>query len=442
MKVCDFLFSLAILFLSGNDTLALLKYKHDKIVSCYVASWAVYRPKDGTFSVDNIPLELCTHLIYTFAGLNSTTSTIRSLDPHMDIENGIGNYRKMTQLRKKYPNLNVLLAIGGWNENSTEYSILASSPKERNTFVRSVVNFLQTYNFNGLDLDWEYPGERGGKPEDKQNFVSLVKELKEAFRPFKYLLTAAISGSKTIIDKAYDIPQLSNYLDYIHVMAYDYHGSWDKMVLPNAPLKSLDDHSVEETLKYLLNKDAPPSKLVLGLPMYGRTFVLKNKLNSPEESPIGKATELDGFKGPYTGQNGFMGYNEICEELVNNPEKWKSKWDDNSETPYAINDDRVIVFDNPRSLKAKVEYAMKLNLSGVMSWSIDTDDFKGICAQLTETLDQTDKTFPLMRSVNVLLANSSSNNNHTDHNNHKGGSSVQHSCNFVLAIVALFAYYV
>ncbi|XP_076680283.1 putative chitinase 2 [Andrena cerasifolii] len=396
---------ITIILLAINDATALIKPKHDKVVACYVASWATYRPKNGKFDIANLQPDLCTHIIYAFAGLNHTSWTIGSLDPYKDIEKG--DFKKITQLSREYPQLKVSIAIGGWNEGSKNYSELASSPERRSRFISSVIAFLRQYGFDGFDLDWEFPGSREGAPVDKQNFVSLVKELKEAFRESNYLLTAAISANTGIIEVGYDIPKISKYLDHIHVMAYDYHGMWDSKVLPNSPMRGQDGLSVEDTINYLLSQGAPPSKLVLGLPMYGRTFVLASKPSSPQESPMNQKSLPEGFKGPYTGQNGFMGYNEICEEIVENSSNWSTGWDADSSTPYAIKEDHVIVYDNPISIKTKIEFAMKLKLSGVMIWSIDTDDFRGKCAALGDSLDPTENTFPLMRSINMALANSS-----------------------------------
>ncbi|XP_026300868.1 probable chitinase 2 [Apis mellifera] len=444
-----FLSLFAIFFFIDNDTLALLRYKHNKVVTCYVASWAIYRNHNGMFEISDINPELCTHIIYAFAGLNNESWTIKSLDPHLDIERD--NYKNMIQLHKKNPNLKILLAIGGWNEGSQSYSVLASSPDRRSKFIDSVVKFLGEYRFNGFDLDWEYPGSRRGMPADKQNFVFLLKELKEAFKKSNYLLTAALSSNKAIIDMAYDIPEISKYLDYIHIMAYDYHGTWNRKVLPNAPLKSEDGQSVVDTLTYLLNKGAPSNKMVLGLPMYGRTFILANKLNSSKESPIGQTSISDGFKGPYTGENGFMGYNEICEELITNVQKWTTGWDDNSNTPYIINDDHVIMFDNPKSLKAKVEYAMSLNLSGVMIWSIDTDDFNGKCASLNNSLDLREKKYPLLRSINMVLSqidyhnylyDNNDDNNDKNNKNNNNTSSVMRFSNNLILIILFFLYFI
>lgn len=402
MKVYAFLSLLAILLLSSNGILAQTGPKHNKVVTCYVASWATYRHNNGKFDISNIEPELCTHLIYAFAGLDSTTWTIKSLDPYLDVTKE--NYKKMTALREQYPHLNILISIGGYNEGSKKYSDLVSSPIRRSTFIRSVVDFLKTYNFTGLDISWEYPGSRGGSALDKLNFVRLLKELKEAFQESDYLLTAALGVGLDTIDAGYNIPELSKYLDYIYLMAYDYHGSWDRKVLPNSPLRGGDNLDVADTLSYYLNKGAAANKLVLGLPSYGRTFILANALNSPEESPMNRTIVGNGFQGPYTLQDGFMGYNEICEELVDYGSSWVHGWDYGSSTPYIVDQEFVIVYDNPKSLKEKVEYALSLNLSGVMVWSIDTDDFSGRCASLQDSLDPTSGRYPLLRSINVVLS--------------------------------------
>lgn len=139
----------------------------------------------------------CTHMIYSFAGLDERTGKIVSLDNKMDLEQGIvansfrnisqqdfdrfihfdlnllfyipEGYKNATNLRKSNPGLKVLIAIGGWNEGVKKYSDMVSNGASRRIFVESVVDFLKQHDFDGLDLDWEYPGdtERGGKSTDR-----------------------------------------------------------------------------------------------------------------------------------------------------------------------------------------------------------------------------------------------------------------------------------
>lgn len=185
--------------------------------------------------------------------------------------------------------------------------------------------------------------------------MSLVEELSKEFKPRNLLLTAAISADKSTIDIAYNVPEISKYLDLIHVMAYDYHGAWDGKVGANAPLKCSNNDSlcVESTIDYLLQLGAPADKLVLGLPMYGRTFVTTSILNDTQ-SPMGAIALKNGFQGNFTREDGFMGYNEICKELIVNPKSWRTGWDHETNSAFAIHDDKVVVYDNPKSIMKKV----------------------------------------------------------------------------------------
>ncbi|KAJ8972352.1 hypothetical protein NQ317_008762 [Molorchus minor] len=357
-----------------------------------------FRKDRGSFAIENLDPKLCTHIIYSFAGLDVKTDSIRSLDPWQDLteDYGKGGYQRITSLRDRYPHLRVSLAIGGWNEGSTNYSRLAADPNKRSRFVASAVDFIRKYRFDGLDLDWEFPGKRGGSPDDKLNFLLLVKELRAAFRKYNLLLTAAFGAGKDTIDGAYDVEGLSVYLDFIHMMCYDYHGTWDKKTGANAPLRSSEDaFSVEYSINYMLKLGAPPSKLVVGIPLYGRTFILQTPLSRRKPS-LGIPAQDVGFKGPYTQEN-------LQVELKNKTSNWTTYWDDDTRTPFAVSGDKLISYDNEQSIAEKVQFAMEKGLAGAMVWSVDTDDFQGDCA---EDDGVNFVNFPLMRCINKSIIQS------------------------------------
>ena len=194
----------------------------------------------------------------------------------------------------------------------------------------SVVEFLRKFSFDGLDMDWEYPTFRGGSKDDKENYILLLKELKEAFAQDNFLLTAAIGASKEKLDGSYDVVNMYKYLDYVNVMCYDYHGQWDGFTGHNAPLGPRPDETegqrtlnVNFTINYLLEKGGDPKKTVLGVPLYGRTFLLKDADNFK----MGAPTLDKSFQGPYTREDGFFGYNEICEQLVKSNSQWSVLWE-------------------------------------------------------------------------------------------------------------------
>jgi chitinase len=86
---------------------------------------------------------------------------------------------------------------------------MAQTKDSRKRFIDSVVSFLKRYDFDGFDLDWEYPANRGGAPEDKKNFALLVREFREEFDEYGYTLSAAVSAGEAVIRSAYDVPTMS-----------------------------------------------------------------------------------------------------------------------------------------------------------------------------------------------------------------------------------------
>ncbi len=213
-----------------------------KKVVCYFTNWAWYRQERGKYTPDDIDPALCTHVMYGFAVLDHNTLLMKPHDTWADLDNKF--YEKVTALKAK--GIKVLIALGGWNDSEGDkYSRLVSDASSRAAFIEHALKFIKKYDFDGLDLDWEYPKcwqvncDRG-PASDKANFATFVKELRQAFNPHDLLLTAAVSPSKAVIDQAYDVPSLSRDLDIINVMTYDYHGHWDKKTGHVAPLKDYE----------------------------------------------------------------------------------------------------------------------------------------------------------------------------------------------------------
>lgn len=310
------------------------------------------------------------------------------MDEWLDFDRG--NIREFMTLRQQNPSVILMAAVGGYNFGSEIFSLLARNPAARTNLARNAVNFMRLHGFNGFDVDWEYPVSGGGIPEDRENFILLLQELRAHLSPNGFVLSAAVAATQYAATRSYDIPRLSNAVDFINLMTYDFHGFWSDVTGIHGAFSYRQVETfwqrglnVQGCVNFWLSQGAAADKIIVGIPFYGNSFTLASVWQHGVAAPaIGAGTS-----GRFV-QSNMLGFDEICMN------RWTRVWEPEQQVPYAYNGDQWVGYDDVQSVQVKSNYIMNNNLGGAMIWSIETDDFRGNCGL---------GRFPLLTAMHNIL---------------------------------------
>jgi len=344
-----------------------------KVLMAYVPEWRNMKP-------EQIPGELLTHILYAFALVNEQGESTTFDVP----ENATTNLAMLKEVKARHPHLKAFISVGGWT-GSANFSSAVLTRESRQKLIKSCIDMWIkggiTDIFDGIDIDWEYPGSPGEtknfRTEDKENFAALMTEFRHELDALgnvtgkRYLLSAALGVTPPIVAAGYDIPALANVMDYFNLMVYDLHGAEE----PNGPtnfhnplFSATDDPSpderrrtsnVDSVVQRFIAGGAAPGQLVIGLPFYARGWKGVEYVNN-------------GLFQPATGTMGAS-YSAIKAEHEPTSQKFRHP---ESRIPYLYNAHAgtFLAYDDPESAREKAEYAAKHNLGGAMFWEMSEDD--------------------------------------------------------------------
>lgn len=285
----------------------------DKLVIAYVTSWSDIIPDPS----------LVTHINYAFGHVTDSFDGMRIDNPQ--------RLQQMVALKKQKPQLKVLVSVGGWG--SGRFSEMAADEKLRQSFCRSCAMQVEQYGLDGIDIDWEYPTSSAAgissDPSDRENFTLLMRDLRAALGQDRLLTLASSAGAQYI-----DFRSVTAYVDLVNIMSYD---MADAPKHHSALYSGAVSGSItsDGAVRAHINAGVPVSKIVMGVPFYGRK-----------------------------GAKAF------------DREKCVVNWDNDAMVPYLTDadGDMVLGYEDVRSLAIKCDYVLQHNLRGVMYWDYADND--------------------------------------------------------------------
>lgn len=296
--------------------------------------------------IETLRYDLYTHLCHAFV--------VAGDDGRVIPTGGVPNEELTARARQA--GVQLLVSLGGWGWDK-QFATMAADAAALDRYVDEVLEIVADANYDGVDLDWEYPDTA----DEIVGFEKLVRQLRKGLdaigeqRERPMLMTMAIAANPGTL-RWLDTDFLTTNFDWVNLMSYDYAGEWSTRAVHNAPLFASSElpagsASIERSVRFLLEeRKLPPQRLVLGLPLYGRGFAVAKPYLPTAEAPRPK--------------HGTVNFAQIARLQSAG---WPRHWDDQTKTPWLLAPDgsEVIGYDDAQSLRLKTAWAMDRGLRGV-----------------------------------------------------------------------------
>jgi chitinase len=359
-------------------------FGQEKEIVGYFPSWK-WESKNAVMTYDKIPYEKLTIIDYAFWRplLDGSIGGINTAGDSIYLYGKNGESPLVTLAHRHH--VKVMLSVGGWADSQI-FPAVAANESLRTEFSHACLDAIRKFDFDGIDIDWEYPGfpEHNGTASDKHDYTLLIQTLRDSLNGYgqatgkKLLLSAALPASEDKLEN-FEIRDVAPLLDMLNVMTYDYNGTWSSLSGYNAPLYPDDGDSVnniDATFKLYTSKlQIPSTKINIGIPFYGHSFAHCTALHAPftgADTTLFPVDELD--------------YNDIVHRF----DKFRH-WDDTAEVPYLIfpEDTTFVSYDDQKSVSLKADYVLQHQLKGVIIWEITGDYLEDGASPLLDTVYNT-----------------------------------------------------